>query len=186
MISKNSASSNQKHDRAAAAQIFLEYREFIREVICSYVQDEDQVDDLFHDSFISFTCYPLSQEIQDVEAYLYKVIINTIIRVTRREVKYRNCMHEYAKCSNHTENEQKVAEETFLQADELYRMFELIEKHLPRTEAQAVLLQYQEGRSAKEIAEIMNVANATARGYVSEGLKRLRRLLRDIEARAIK
>ncbi len=61
---------------------------------------------------------------------------------------------------------------------------ELIEKRLPHSEAKAVTLRYREHCSVREAAEKMGVDSMTLKGYVCEGLSRIRRLLRDIEARA--
>jgi DNA-directed RNA polymerase specialized sigma24 family protein len=65
------------------------------------------------------------------------------------------------------------------------KLFELIEEHLPRTESQAVILHYRYNLCAKEISKTMNVRSSTVRGYISEGLNRFRRILTDIEVRAV-
>ena len=55
-----------------------------------------------------------------------------------------------------------------MKIDEANRVFEIIEKRLPRTEAQASYLQYREDLNTEKIAEIMNVRRVTVRGYVHE------------------
>jgi len=176
MIFENTDPDNRRCDVAAAAKVFLDYKDFIREVICLHIQDEDQADDLFQDFFLSFVSNSLPGDIQDIESYLYKAVTHDIIDAAHRKEKYRNCIHEYAEGSDHPHSQQTPAE-AILAKEEAGRVFELIDKRLPRTEAQAVYLLYRDGCSAKEIAERMGVGLATVRGYVSEGLSRIRRLL---------
>jgi len=68
------------------------------------------------------------------------------------------------------------------QAEEARRVFELIEKRLPHSEARAVILRYREHYSVREAAEKMGVDSMTLKGYVCEGLHRNRRLLRNVGA----
>ncbi len=176
MISQNPDPNNHRFGVAAAVEVFLDHEDFIRDVICFHIQDEDQADDLFQDFFLSLISNPLPTDIQNIDSYLYKAITNDIIDAAHRREKYRNCMHDYAERSDHPRSQQ-TPPEAILEKEEACRVFELIEKCLPRTEAQAVYLQYREGHDAKEIARKMGVGIATVRGYVSEGLGRIRRLL---------
>jgi RNA polymerase sigma factor (sigma-70 family) len=176
MIFQKTDSDDHRCDVAAAAEVFLNHKDFIREVICFHVQDEDQAEDLFQDFFLSFVSHPLPRDIQNIESYLYKAITNDIIDAVHRNEHYRNYIREYGERSDHARSEQTPAEAA-LRMEETGRVLDLIEKRLPYTEAQAVCLQYRDSHSAKDIAEQMGVGIATARGYVSEGLSRIRRLL---------
>lgn len=167
----------------AAAKVFLDYGDFIRKVVHLKIQDEYQADDLLQDFFLSLVSNPLPREVQNIESYLHKAIANDIIEAIHKKRKYRNCIHEYAECYNHLRSE-KRPETTALEVEEANRIFELVKKQLPPTEAQAVCYRYRDGLSNKKIAEKMCLHCATARGYVSEGLSRIRRLLKDLEARA--
>ncbi|UCD00159.1 MAG: sigma-70 family RNA polymerase sigma factor [Phycisphaerales bacterium] len=168
--------NHRKFDVAAAAEVFLDHKDFIRGVICFHVQDEDYADDLFQDFFLSLVCNPLPRSIQNIESYLYKAITNDIIDAIHRKEKHRNCLRQYRERSS-LNGSQKTPAEAVLEMEQIDRVLDLIEKRLPRTEACAVCLQYREGHDAREIAGRMNVGIATVRGYVSEGLSRIRRLL---------
>jgi RNA polymerase sigma factor (sigma-70 family) len=176
MIFQNMAPDKRRLKAATAAKVFLDHKDFIRRVIFFHIHDEDQADDLFQDFFLSFVFRPLPGDIQDIESYLYKAITCDIIDAIRRIENYRNSIHEYGKRSNCLRC-QKTPEEAVLKMEETSRILDLIDKRLPRTEAQAVYLQYRDSHNAKEIAERMGVGAATVRGYVSEGLSRIRRLL---------
>ncbi len=166
---------------AAAAKIFDNYGDFIRKVIHSQVHDQDRAEDMFQNFFLSLVSNPLSGDIQNTEAYLYKAITNRIADAARMTSRYQNCIHKYAEYYNNPQK-RKTPEQAALDMEEINRAFKLIEKRLPRTEAQAVYLQYRYEFSAKKIAEEMGVKSATVRGYVCEGLRRIRGLLRDISA----
>lgn len=174
---------NHRHNIAAAAKVFLYYGEFIINFVHRKIQDEDQADDLLQDLFLSIASNHLPKEIQNIESYLRKAITNDIIKAIHQKERYCNCIHEYAECYNHPRSE-KRPETTVIEMEEVNRIFELLETQLPPTEAQAVCSRYRDGLSNKKIAEKMSVHCATARGYVSEGLSRIRRLLKDLEAKA--
>jgi RNA polymerase sigma factor (sigma-70 family) len=176
MIPGKKDPNKHRFNMAAAAKVFLDHKDFIRRVICFHIHDEDHADDLFQDFFLSFVSHPLPGGIRNIKSYLYKAIINDIIDSIHRKESYRNSIHEYFECSNRTLC-QKMPEEAVMSMEEVSRILEVIEKRLPHTEAQAVCLQYRDSYEAKEIAEKMGVGAATARGYVSEGLSRIRTLL---------
>ena len=128
--------NNQRFDPAAAAEVFLDHEDFIREIICLHVHDEAQADDLFQDFFLSLISSPLPADVRNVESYLYKAIVNDIVDAAQRKRKYRNCMRSYAERSSLPRSQQTPAE-TVLEKDEANRVFDLIERWLPRAEAQA-------------------------------------------------
>ena len=165
-----------RRDAACAAKVFLDHKDFIRKVICFHIHDEDEVDDLFQDFFLSLISNPLPRDIRNIESYLYRVLTNHVIDAVHRKEAYRVCLREYAERAYRPAS-QKTPEEAVLEMEKLSALFELIEERLPRAEAQAVRLRYRDRLNAKEIAERMGVGVATARGYVFEGLSRIRRLL---------
>jgi len=180
MIIRKTNVDTQRCNVATAAKVFLDHEDFIRKVISFHIHDEDQADDLFQDFFLFLIRNPLPRDIQDIESHLYRAITNDITDAVRRKEQYRDCLREYVERA-YRPGSQKTPVEAVLEMDELSGVFELIEKNLPRTEAQAVSLKYRDGHDAKEIAKDMGVGIATARGYVSEGLSRIRRLLGDNE-----
>lgn len=182
MQTKNSDRNSAEYNVAAAAEIFENYGDFIKKVIHSLIQDEDQAEDIFQNFFLCLVDNPLAEDIQNIEAYLRKAITNKIVDIARTSSRYQNCMHRYEENYNHPCS-QKTPEKVALEMEEIKKVFKLIEKQLPETEAQAVRLRYREGLNTKKIAEEMGVHSGTVRGYVSEGLRRIRRLLRDISAR---
>ncbi len=180
MTSQSPDRSNFGYRVAAAAKIFNDYGGFIRIVIRSQVQDNNQAEDLFQDFFLSLLSNPLPRGLRNIKGYLYRVITNDIVDIARRTAKYRANVREYAELYDRPVA-QKTPEETVLELEEVNKVFELIEKRLPRTEAEAVSLLYRSSCNVKEVAETMGVADATARAHISDALDMLRRLLGNME-----
>ena len=178
--SLDAASDRFRHRAAAAAKVFCDYGDFIRNVIYAQIQDEDRVDDLTQAFSISLITNPMPEGVQNVKAYLYKKIINDITDANRRTRRYRCFTRKYAEVYECPAG-QAIPNE-LAQAEEVERVYELIENRLPHSEARAVTLRYQEHHSVREAAEKMGVDDMTLRGYVCEGLGRIRRLLKNIEA----
>lgn len=169
---------------AAAAKIFDDHGDFIEKVIYSKIKDKDHAEDLFQNFFLCLVHNPLSEDIQNMEAYLYKAVTNKIADVARLTNRYQNCIYKYAEHHYHLPD-CTVPEKAVMEIDEAKKVFKMIEKRLPRNEAQAIILQYRDGLSAGRIAEKMGVQRATVRGYVSEGLRKTRGLLKDISVRKV-
>ncbi len=180
MAFQNPSQSSLEHRVAAAAKIFDDHGGFIRIVIRSHVRDKDLAEDLFQDFFISLISKPLPRGLQNIKGYLYRAITNDIVDATRRMMKYRAYMREYAERSSRPDSP-KTPRETLQGMEQAKMVLELIEKRLSCTEAEAVSLRYLGSHEVKEIAKTMGVANATARAYVNDAIDRIRRLSPDIE-----
>ena len=165
----------------AAAKVFCDYGDFIREVIETNIQGEDQVDDLVQAFFVSLVVRPMPESIQNVEGYLYKAIINDIADANRMARRYRSLIRTHAELSRYPDA-QKTPYELLVQAEQARTILELIEGRLPCSEGKAVTLRYREYHSVGEAAEKMGVESMTLKGYVCQGLGRIRRLLKNIEA----
>ena len=160
--------------------MFRDYGDFIRNVIYAQIQDEDRVDDLTQAFFLSLITNPMPDGVQNVKSYLYKKIINAITDDNRRTRRYGCFARKYAEVYERLAG--RAIPNELAQAEEVGRVYELIENRLPHSEARAVTLRYRERLSVKEAAEKMGVDSMTLRGYVCDGLGRIRRLLRNIEA----
>jgi len=161
---------------ARAAEIFSEYGDFIRAVICYRAKDDDQADDLFQDFFLSLVSRPLPADIQNVKSYLYRAITNDIIDATRRVEKYKIRMNKYAECFNYSINKNRP-ENALIEIEQTNKMFKLIEGRLRRSEAQAISLRYRNSYNIKEVAKKMHVNNRTVSRYISAGLSKVRQFL---------
>lgn len=160
----------------SAAEIFDEYGDFIRTVICYQVKNDAQVDDLFQDFFLALVSKPIPQDIQNMKSFLYKMIVNDIIDAIRRMKRYQSRIHKYADNLNRPINKNDP-ENVFIKTEEINKVFELIEKRLPKREAQAITLRYKNNYAIKEVAKKMDVDERSVSRYISVGFSKVRQFL---------
>ena len=160
-----------------AAKLFAEHGSYIRTVIHYHVKNENQVEDLFQDFFLSLVVNPLPADIRSIKGFLYRTITNRIIDATRRVENYKKHKNNYLKYLNNPIYK-KTPEQVVIDAEEINRMFELIEMRLRRSEAQAITFRYRNNYNIKEVAMRMNVNCSSVRKYIYVGLSKIRQLLK--------
>ena len=165
-----------------AAKLFAEHGSYIRTVIRYHVKNENQVDDLFQDFFLSLAVNPLPADVRSIKGFLYRTITNRIIDATRRVENYKKHKNNYMKYLNDPIYK-KTPEQVVIDAEEINRMFELIEMRLRRSEAQAITLRYRNNYDIKKIAKKMNVGSESAKKYIIRGLAKMRCFLTNNKTR---
>ena len=160
----------------SAAKIFDEYGTFIRTVINCRVRDEHLRSDIYHDFFLSLVRKPIPEEVTNVKGYIYRAICNDIYDAKRRLNRYERHLQQHWQLST-TAGLAFAPDKTLTEAEEVYKLFEIIEMQLSSSEAKALKLRYQNELSNPEIAERLNVSHATVSTYMSTGLKKLREMI---------
>lgn len=160
-----------------AAKVFEEYGNFIRAVIRCKVRSKAQADDLFQAFFLSLVSRPPSPDIQNIKGYLYRAIINDIADSARRVEKYQARIRRYAECLKYFRTEDSP-ENALIEAEEMDKIFKLIERRLQRNEAQAIILRYRDHYKIKEVAVKMGISDNAACRYIYKGLRKIRSFLR--------
>ena len=160
---------------AAAAALFDEYGTFIRAVIRFQARNEFQEDDLFQQFFLSLVKRPVPASIDNIKSYLYRAIVNDIIDTARRKARRRK---HFEKLSQDFRNSihKRVPSHAILGEARDDAAFVCLTRQLPRREAQAVTLRYQENRSVSEIAQMMGVDQRTVSHHLAGALRHLRRI----------
>lgn len=166
----------------AAVMLFTEYGSYIRTVIRYHVKNENQVDDLFHDFFISLVANPLPADVRKIKGFLNRMITNLIIDSIRRVENYKKHKNNYMKCLNNPINK-KTPEKILIEEEETRKMFELIEAQLRSTYSRAITLRFRDNHNIKEIAEKMNVRSESAKKYIIRGLAKMRCFLTNNKTR---
>jgi RNA polymerase sigma factor (sigma-70 family) len=127
---------------ARAADIFDEYGDFIFSIIRYQVRNDAQADDLFQDFFLSLVSKPMPQDIRNVKSFLYKMLAGDAVDAIRRTTRYKNYIRRYSEDFNRVVNNDHP-EDDIIRAEEVSRIFELVEKKLPRRQAEAITLRYK-------------------------------------------
>jgi len=168
--------SGHTNNVTAAAEVFEKHGDFIRMIIRYHIGNEAQADDLFQDFFLSLISKPLPRGLQNVRSYLYRAVTNDVIDVAREAERDRTVIHKYARNSNYPINNSNL-ENAFIEEEEMNKMFELIERWLPHSQAQAVTLRYRDDYNLQEAAKKMDVNSKTVSKYISVGLSKIRQFL---------
>lgn len=157
-----------------AMKVFEEHGDFIHSIINFNVRDKAEVEDIFQDFFLFLVSKPMPDEVQNIRAFLYRMISDKIKDAFRRIDRYQARIRRYASYPGRvTEYRLKNG---LIEAEETKRMFELIEKHLPQKEALAVTLRYRNNCDTTKVAQKMGVQPRSVSRYVSVGLKKARYL----------
>lgn len=156
-----------------ATRIYNEHSENIRRIISRQVNDPSTVDDILHDFFLSLVRRPISSETEHIKSYLYRAVRNDVLDAATKKRNYKARISRYAQITkdNRThQNPQRIA----LKNDEIGKVFNLIDDHLPRREAIAVLQRYCYGQTTAEAAKAMNIDKRSFSRYLCVGMKKLR------------
>lgn len=159
-----------------AAKVFDEHGDFIRTVINCRVRDEHLRSDIYHDFFLSLVRRPIPEEVTNVKGYIYRAICNDIYDAKRRLNRYERHLQQHRRLSG-TTGLAFAPDKSLIDAEEVCGLFEIIEMQLSSSEAKAITLRYQRELSNPEIAECLNVSDATVSTYMSTGLKKLREMI---------
>jgi len=178
-LSENDQFSLLDSDLEKTEKIFAEYGGFILSVIKAKIRDSEVVDDLFQDFFLSLVRRPLSDNIKNTKAYLYRSITNDIIDYIRR-AKYKKLEVRYDDLQ-YTIEADANAENDLSNKEEVGKIYKLIEQKLPISESTAVKLRYKENQDISEIAERMSITKRSVARYVSSGLRTIREYVIDNE-----
>ncbi len=156
-----------------ASALFEERKDEIRAIIQFNMSDKSKVDDIFQDLFLAIVDKPVPPDVKNPNGYLYRMIINDIIDMTRRKKSYQARIQRYAEFRRYSiiNNE---PENIVIQVEEKEKMIELIERQLPSREAEAVIKRYGRDISIGDAATRMNVKKRTFSRYLSLGLKKIR------------
>ena len=161
----------------AAAEVFNAHDGFIRAVIRFQTHNQTEEDDLFQEFFLALIRKPLPANVQSIKSYLYRAIVNHVLDSVRRRENYRRLMREYVEETGIPINNCPTGNVFIEDAEEKDAVIAYFARYLQEREAQAFVLRYGDNFSIGEIAARMGVNVRTVSRYLSDGLRRLRKIL---------
>jgi RNA polymerase sigma factor (sigma-70 family) len=159
-----------------ASKVFNMYGDEIRAMIRFNTKNEAETDDIFQDFFLSVVDKPIPQNIQDVRGYLYKAITNDIIDVSRRTKSHRDRDQKYAECRKYSIVEEDPSD-LVVQAENIQKIFGIIERRLPKREAEVVIKRFGGDLNTRDTAKYMQVNRRTVSRYLSLAIRKMRELV---------
>jgi RNA polymerase sigma factor (sigma-70 family) len=163
-----------------AAEVFDRYGDEIRALIHFNIKDKSKVDDIFQNFFVSIVRKPIPPDIEDIKGYLYRAVTNDVIDVSRQKKCHQDHIKKYAECRKHfliAEDPQNTA----ILVENTRKMFQLIETHLPKRQAEAVLQRYGQGINTTDTAKKMHTDKRIVSRYLSIALKKMREFIPENE-----
>ena len=157
-------------------EILNEHGSFIRSIVRFNVSNEALSEDLFQDLLLFLILKPIPEEVQNVRGFLYRLVSDMTKDTYRRINREQQRIHKYSKSRKRIIEYRP--ENSLIEEEETKKMFELIEKHLPPSEALAVTLRYKNSYNAAEVADKMSIKQESVRRYISVGLKKIRLFLK--------
>jgi RNA polymerase sigma-70 factor (ECF subfamily) len=159
-----------------AAEVFDRYGDEIRAIIHFNVKDKSTTDDIFQEFFVSIVRRPIPTDINDIRAYLYRVVTNDVIDTSRHTKNCQGHIERYVERRQYRVV-QEDPQDIVIQAEEAERMFRLIESRLPEREAEVVVQRLGNGLSTTDTAERMQLDKKSVSRYLSMAMKKMRRLI---------
>jgi len=165
------------------AELFRRYGIEIYSIICFNLDDFSRADDIFQELFLTFLQNPIPSNTENIKAYIYKTITNDILDTVRQKKSEQDRIARYVR-GQQNRMIGRNPEKTIIRAEQIKRLFGVIEAELPHRQTEAILLRYVDNCSLDEIAEQMKVNKATVSRYVWAGLKKVRELLYESQLEA--
>ncbi len=163
-----------------AKEVFEEYGNEIRAIIEFNFQDQHTIEDLFQDFFVSVVENPIPHDVENVRNYIYKAILNDAIDRKRRARLRRDGDKKYTE-SIRDNAAQKEPASMVIMAEELERVFRLIESRLPPRHVRAVMEYYGFGQTISGMSSKLKIDERSVSRYLSEAIRRIRYLLLESE-----
>lgn len=155
-----------------ASKVFEKYGHLIQAIIAHNVKDQSIADDIYQEVYLDIVLKPIPAEV-NMEAYLYKLVINDIIDAARRAKGYRDRIRRYRRRGDCKVMHQSH-EMTTMQLEEAQIMISLMEELLESYEARAVMRRYYYGNNIAEGARSMGIKKKTFSHYLCVGLAKIR------------
>lgn len=167
-----------KGDEKAFEQIVLKYQQAVFNTIYRYTGNQDDVQDLAQEIFIKVWRNAAKFKGKSkFSTWLYRIVVNHCINYQRKQKRRHTSLDELTE-KGITPESLKVVPDW-----EQKRRVELIKKavnDLPDRQRMALVLSQYEGRSYKEIAEIMKVSVSSVESLIFRARSALRIKLAEV------
>ena len=171
----NDATFSPRRNIDRAEQVFAKHGEFIRSVIRFHVKNGVESEDLFQEFFLFIVANPIPQNVQNIKGLLYCMISGRVKDAFRKTMRDRRRLKRYGEHYRYIPDNRP--EHDVIDTEETEKMFDLIRKHLPQSEAFAVTLKYGCNYDIQEVAQKMGLKKRSVSRYVSAGLSKLRQII---------
>jgi RNA polymerase sigma factor (sigma-70 family) len=161
---------------SSAAEIFAEHGDYIYKIIRYKAQNQNDVDDLYHDFFLSLVAKPVPPDIENIKSYLYRAITNDIIDAARRMERHKSLMNKYTENCAFFVNKSGSTDAYLVEAN-IDKILSLAKEKLSPKKVRALALRYKNNLSNEDIARKLGVKKESVSRYICIGLKEIQSIL---------
>lgn len=165
-----------RSDRRAQSELYHRVYGILMGVCMRYLQDEQEAMAMVNQGFLKIlTSLHKRNTNAPLEAWMRRIMINTVIDEYRRQKKHREHMsyEDFGDTTNHEEFVDFNEADRQLEAEAIEAMIQ----QLPETSRQVFNLYAIDGYSHKEIGKVMGISEGTSKWHVSFARKQLRQMI---------
>ncbi len=156
-----------------AYKLISENGGFLRNTIFQQTRDQHLAEDIFQDFFMSIVKNPVSNNIQNLDAYLKRLVRNDVIDAIRRQKTITNNKDKYYRHRKINMNFVTNPADLLIKKEQKKQIYSIARKNLPPSQFRAISLRYDHGFTISETAKKMKIDSRSVSRYLSVGLKKL-------------
>lgn len=176
-IEKGYIEAASRGDEQAFESLFLHYFPRIKGFISGILQNEEEAEDISQDIFVSmWQNREKLNEIENLNAYLFRVAKNTVFRHIERSLLFRDYLQlQTENASFAHDNNESIEEELY--AKELEYLIAIAVEKMPPQRKLIYKMSREEGLSNDEIAKRLVISKRTVENHLTLALSDIRKLI---------
>lgn len=164
-------------DEQAFESLFLHYFPRIKGFISGILQNEEEAEDISQDIFVSmWQNREKLNEIENLNAYLFRVAKNTVFRHIERSLLFRDYLQLQTENASFAHDNNESIEEV-LYAKELEYLIAIAVEKMPPQRKLIYKMSREEGLSNDEIAKRLVISKRTVENHLTLALSDIRKLI---------
>lgn len=165
----------QEGDEIAFNQLFNTYWKKVFIIAYSKVRSKENAEEIVQDVFIKLWEIRKDIKINNFSAYLYTCIKNRCLNYIERQIIHKKHWNYYRQFIQQFDDS-TTKDITF---NNLMEAFNKGVEHIPEKSRKVFKLKHLEGKSAKEIAKMMNLSEKAIEYHSTNSIKKLRTYLKE-------
>lgn len=150
-------------------EIFWEHKDMVMALGYKYFKNEPDAKDLVQEVFLKVYLHlPSFNHKSSLKTWIYRIAINEALNQIKKNKKHENyCLPEQVEDRGESLEEKRIVVELIKKSQRFIKL-------LPDKRAKVILLRLFEGHSYREIAEILETSEESAKSLYALGIKEIR------------
>ena len=180
------SSGNHEKARNRFEEIINTHQSRVTRIAYYYLRDPAEVDEAVQDAFLkAFVHLPTFRDELCFDLWLSRIAVNTCLDRLKAKTRRRRWIlpsnDRIDELIHQEPTREPSAEQRLLASERRDQLLSAVER-LPKRQRSIVILNQFEGYSTKEVANTLNLAEATVRVHLFRAIRSLRRLLQPLKS----